>query len=239
MFKFFYTCFNAKSLLWCSNLSADNTIILKNNFLKHVLTMLRDKSTPCHRFRELVKTVGRFMAYEISNYLDLEEVNVETPLGVRAQGFKLNEMQNIILVAILRASLPMISGALEVLYNANVGFISAKRLEDDNVSPNFEMEVRIDYFNLPPVDGKTLIIMDPMLATGSTLVKVLRRIHEAGSPKNVFVASIIATPIGIERLTKEFGNLKIFTLAVDKRLNDKGYIVPGLGDAGDRSFNCI
>ncbi len=186
-----------------------------------------------------MRVVGRFMAYEISNYLDLEKVKVETPLGVVAHGYKLKDMDQVILVAILRASLPMINGALEVFYNANVGFISAKRIENGDLSPDLEMEVRIDYFNLPPVNGKTLIIMDPMLATGSTLIKVLRKIYEVGSPKNVYIASIISTPVGIEKLLKEFNNIRIFTLAVDEKLNKKGYIVPGLGDAGDRSFNCI
>ncbi len=179
------------------------------------------------------------MAYEISNHLNLKPVKVETPLGVKAHGFQLAGMENIILVAILRASLPMIHGALEVFYNANVGFISAKRIENGGFLSNLEMEVRIDYFNLPPVDEKTLIVMDPMLATGSTLMRVLKKIYEAGSPKGVYIASIIATPIGIEKLTKEFSDIKIFTLAVDEKLNSKGYIVPGLGDAGDRSFNCI
>ena len=212
---------------------------LENKYLKHILTILRDKKTDCSTFRSLVKEAGRFIAYEISNFMETEKVTIETPLNVKAEGLKIKNMKNIILVAILRASLPMINGALDVFYTANVGFVSAKRVETEEIDPSLDMDVRIDYYNLPPVSEKVLVIMDPMLATGSTLIRVLKKIYSQGKPQKTYIASIIATPYGIKRILDEFPDVTIITIQIDKELNKQGYIVPGLGDAGDRSFNCL
>ncbi|MGQ4892160.1 MAG: uracil phosphoribosyltransferase [Candidatus Njordarchaeia archaeon] len=211
--------------------------VVDNLFLQHMLVELRDKNTKCPRFRHILNLMGEFMAYEISKILDVQETDVLTPLGVSAKGYRIRDYYDIVLIAILRASIPMIFGATHVFEEAEIGFISAKRIEGE-MSENFEMEVKVEYSNLPNLGGKVVIIMDPMLATGSTLVKILKQIYQNGKPKKVIIASVIATMQGIKRIKRSFSDVIFFTIAIDEKLNSKGYIVPGLGDAGDRAFNC-
>ena len=211
--------------------------ILDNPFLQQILTELRSKYTRCGRFRELLKIVGFLSAYEIARLLEVEEVNVETPLNVVTKGNKIKDFNNIVLIAILRASIPMVQGALKIFNNARVGFISAKRVESE-MPKNLEMEVIIDYINLPDLNDHIVIIMDPMLATGSTLIEVIKRIKKRGNPKMIIISSVISTEAGINRVKSQYGDVIFTTLAIDEKLNSKGFIVPGLGDAGDRAFNC-
>lgn len=212
-------------------------VILNRKILTHYLTHLRDKRTDCKRFREVVEKIGMLEAYEIAEELETEPIEIDTPI---ARGFEseiLSRKNPIVLVGVLRAGLHMVSGALRIFEDASVGFVSAKRLEEASID-NFQFEVRIDYINIPPIDNAYLIIMDPMLATGSTSLKVIERILEVGRPKKVIYASIIATPLGSSRLLSRYPNLKIYTVAIDKELDNYGFIVPGLGDAGDRLYNC-
>ena len=211
--------------------------VIENPILLQLLTELRDRNTDCTRFREILNLMGMLLAYEISKSFETEKIKVRTPLNVDADGFKLKDFDNIVLVAVLRASVPMINGAAMIYEKAKIGFISAKRIEGV-MSENLEMEVRVDYSNLPNVDGKVVIVMDPMLATGSTLIRILEKIFENGKPKKVIIVSVIATEQGASRIIKKFADVDLYTVAVDKKLNSRGYIVPGLGDAGDRAFDC-
>ena len=211
--------------------------VLNKKILRHYLTTLRNKKTSCIRFREVIEKVGLLMAYEIAENLEIKEIEIDTPIANSVKGEKLFSLTNTTLVGILRAGLHMVMGALRVLEGAKVGFVSAKRLENSS-SRGKEFEVRIDYVNVPNVEDEIIIIMDPMLATGSTLVRVIEKLLDMGRPKMLILASIISTPIAISRVLSRYRDMLIYTVAIDEKLNDRGFIVPGLGDAGDRLYNC-
>jgi len=200
-----------------------------------LLTKLRDRKTNFIEFREIVKEIGAFMAYEIVNNLDYKEVKVETPLGV-ATGKKL--VDEVVLVIVLRAALPLVNGMMEVFKDAYLGVISARRIENNDHS-GLDFNIEISYLKLPNINNKVVIVADPMLATGSTMRAILLKIKEIGKPKKIILATIISAKPGIERVHTEHPDIDIYTLAVDEKLNEHGYIVPGLGDAGDRAFGTI
>jgi len=216
--------------------------LISNPVLQEILSRLRDKDTTPKLFRGLMRRAGMFIAYEISRELPMDEYVVKTPLG-ESKGIKVRD-DLVVIIAVLRAALPLACGMLDVLSNASIGFISARRIEESiKISEGgIEFDIDIGYVNIPNVKGRYVIISDPMLATASTILKVINFIL-SDEPKKVMVASIIASKYGIERLEKELIRYKIsipialYTLAIDPELNDKGFIVPGLGDAGDRAFN--
>jgi len=210
---------------------------LDKKVLRHYLTLLRDKKTNCVRFREIIEKIGLLMAYEIAEILEIDKVKVDTPVTKGVLGERLVGINKTTLIGILRAGLHMVMGALRVLEGAKVGFISAKRVEDLRIR-DMNFDVRIDYVNVPNLEDEIVIIMDPMLATGSTMVNVIDKLFDIGKPRDLILASIISTPMAISRVLNKFEKVKIYTLAIDKELNDKGFIVPGLGDAGDRLYNC-
>jgi len=219
----------------------EGVVIHSNPLLETLLLKLRDKLTPLPEFRKLVEEIGQFLAYEMSRELPQTEKCVETPLG-RACGKHL-ETGNIVLVAVLRAGLPLAWGILRVWSSARVGFVAARRIEESikRVRDKLVFDVEIGYVKLPEIKANSdvVVIVDPMLATSSTLCRVLQIVCQY-KPARVIVASLIAARKGVERL-RECSNtidigVRLYVVAVDEQLNDKGFIVPGLGDAGDRAF---
>jgi len=205
-----------------------------NVLVSEVIGKLRDKQTNPADFRINLKRIGNYLTYEAAKYLETETIQIETPLG-EADCKKIKT--NIAIITILRAALPMSEGVLEVLPNANVGVISAsrgKKLQEDG------KDFRIDctYSSIPYLEDKIAIVVDPMLASGSTLLFTLQQIKKQ-KPLKIIVLCAIASQFGIERIQREFPEAIIIVGAIDKELNEKGYIVPGLGDAGDRAFNTL
>ncbi|MHA1219658.1 MAG: uracil phosphoribosyltransferase [Candidatus Heimdallarchaeaceae archaeon] len=203
-----------------------------NILISEAVGKIRNKDTTPADFRINLKRIGSYLAYEASKFLETEELSTETPLGIAY----FNKIKNnIVIITILRAAVPMSEGVLEVLHRAKVGIISAargKQLQDDG------KDFRIDsmYSNIPILEGKNVIIVDPMIASGSTLTFTLKEIKNK-KPLKIIVLCAIASQFGIERIQEEFPEVIILVGAIDKELNEKGYIVPGLGDAGDRAFN--
>ena len=209
-------------------------VVLENPVLKELLTKLRDKRTGVGEFRELLEEVGMYMGYELAKFLPREKVVVETPLKVKAEGERIKD-EEVVVVGILRAAVPLVIGILKVLKRAKVGLVAARRIEDENAEKHgFKMKVVTGYKALPS-SGEILVIADPMLATGSTILAVLKEI-ECKKYKEVFILSVISTELGIKRILEAEPRAKVLTLAIDQKLNKRAYIVPGLGDAGDRTF---
>ncbi|NPD87999.1 MAG: uracil phosphoribosyltransferase [Asgard group archaeon] len=193
---------------------------------------LRDKQTPPASFRITLKRIGNFLAYEASKYLDTKTSSVETPLGTA--NFD-EHKDDIVIISILRAALPMSDGVLEILPEAAVGVVSASRgkmLETDGT------DFRIDctYTSIPFLEDKVAIIVDPMLASGSTMLFLLKQLVNQ-KPKKIIILCAIAAKFGIEKILEHYPEVLILSGAIDPILNENGYIVPGLGDAGDRAFN--
>ncbi len=208
-------------------------LVFTNPYLHHLLLQLRDRETDMDRFRDLLEDVGRFMAYEMAEEFPKKEEEVITPLGEKARGPWIQE-DKITVVAVLRAAFPMAYGFLKVLKRAKLGVVGAKRVEDEEAyKKNYEFEIIMNYENIP--ENPYYIVVDPMFASGSTLERVLERIYER-KPEKVLVATLISTPFAIDRIEKKFPDARIYTVAVDEKLDERGYIVPGLGDAGDRAF---
>ncbi|KOF02506.1 uracil phosphoribosyltransferase [Roseivirga seohaensis subsp. aquiponti] len=181
------------------------------------------------RFRTNLQRLGTLMAYEISKTLHFEKQKIQTPLAITAEQ---TISDSIVLVSILRAAVPFMNGFLDVFDHSEVGFIGAWRKEETE-----NIEVALEYSAAPNLEGKTLILIDPMLATGKSLVASLNQILKNGKPAGIYLASVIAAPEGIEYLKRNIEvDHELWIWAVDEKLNDKSYIVPGLGDAGDLSF---
>lgn len=182
------------------------------------------------RFRENIRRCSQIMAYEISKKLDYSEVEVTTPLGELEMRVPKNEP---VIVSILRAGVPMHNGFLDFFDGADNGFISAYR----HHTKGNEFIVKVEYAAIPNIEGRTLLLVDPMIATGKSIVLS----HEAiipryGTPDKVFIAGVIASEEGVEYVRRKLPDTEIFIGAVDNELTGKAYIVPGLGDAGDLAF---
>ncbi len=183
------------------------------------------------RFRENIELIGQYIGFEISKTLSSREREVTTPLG-KAQ-CKVLASQPVI-ATILRAGLPLHMGLLRAFPNADNGVLSAYRKHSDET----HFEICLQYASCPPLEGRTLILNDPMLATGKSMIAVLRELQAYGTPKETHLVSVIASKQGVEVVEKAFPKVTIWTAAIDTALNDKGYIIPGLGDAGDLAFGC-
>jgi uracil phosphoribosyltransferase len=196
----------------------------------HYLSILRDVSEQQSRmnFRYAVERLGEIMAYEISKVLDYQAVNIQTPLGTKKQS-KLK--QEPVLVTVLRAGLPYFTGFQRVFEKSDCGFIGAYRQEGQ------EIKIKVDYVASPTLEGKDLILIDPMLATGKSMVDAVQQLKKKGKPKRIILAALIAAPEGIAYIESQLGkDFPVWVFAVDEKLNQQSYIVPGLGDAGDLSF---
>ncbi len=206
-----------------------NLTLLDYPIVKRELTQLRDKNTSPEFFRAAVNRLSIILAIEISKKFKMHEIEVETPLE-KTTGYRLS--QEIILVPILRAGLGMVNGFLEVIPDAKVGHIGMERNEK-TLEPNSY------YFKIPSTKANTkMIILDPMLATGGSVIAAISRLKNNGISDCTF-ASLVAAPEGIKRVFEKHPDIDLFTTALDRELNEKGYILPGLGDAGDRTFGTL
>lgn len=214
--------------------------IVNRKYSQSILTMLRNKNTSQIDFRKGLVRLGRIIGLEIIEDFETEPIEIETPLGVRTRGVKIRDLENVIIITVLRAAWPLTEGLIKIFYLAKQGVVAARRVEEKGMR-NWEFEVEISYIKTPRITSDNIIVIsDVMVATGSTLASVLRELIKRGKAKRYYVASIITTPLAINRLKgvcEELNiDLKMYTVAVDPEVNSKGYIVPGLGDAGDRAF---
>jgi uracil phosphoribosyltransferase len=200
--------------------------VIAHPLVQHNLTRLRDKRTQPQEFRRLLGEIASLMLYEATRSFATSPISVQTPLAP-ARGFRLK--REVVLVPVLRAGLGMLDSILQLIPNARVGFIGLKREETT-------LRAQFYHKSLPKnLSRFEVILIDPMLATGGSAVAALDLIAEQGA-KQVRLVNLVAAPEGIRRVRKSYPKLPIFTAAIDRRLNHKGYILPGLGDVGDRLF---
>ena len=200
--------------------------VIAHPLVQHNLTRLRDKRTQPQEFRRLLVEIAALMLYEATRSFETRHVSVQTPLA-SARGFRIK--RDVVLVPVLRAGLGMLDSILQLIPNARVGFIGLKREETT-------LRAQFYHKSLPKnLSRFEIILIDPMLATGGSAVAALDLLAEQGA-KRIRLVNLVAAPEGIRRVRKSYPHLPIFTAAVDRRLNHKGYILPGLGDAGDRLF---
>lgn len=213
--------------------------VVDNPVLQGILLELRDRSTPRPRFRQLLEAAGMLLGYEAARSLPVRKRSVITPLGREAEGMEPRD-EEVVVVAVLRAALPMAMGVLRVLEDAEIGFVAASRLEETRTEKGggqLVFEVEAPYWKLPRIKDRSVVLVDPMLATGSTLSRIAARVASE-NPRDIVVVSLIATRPGIKRVEEGLGSrdFDLYTAAVDPELDERGFIVPGLGDAGDRAF---
>ena len=209
-----------------------NTLDSKNSLLNKFISEIRDVTVQkdSMRFRRNIERIGEILAYELSQSLSYENKVVTTPLGTKIVPVPKND---IVLCSILRAGLPLHNGLLNYFDDAENAFISAYRKHINET----EFEIKVEYFASPSLEGKTLILADPMLATGQSILSVYDGLKNHGTPKEIILACVIGSTEAIELLQKHFPpTTKLWIATVDNKLNNKGYIVPGLGDAGDLAF---
>ena len=202
-----------------------------DSLASHYLGQLRDRAVQKDRlrFRHNVQRLGQIMALEISRHLPYTTKEIRTPLEATI-GKTLRDWP--VVITVLRAGLPYYQGFLDYFDQSDSGFIGAYRKEGEN-----EIAINLEYLAAPSIEGRPVILVDPMLATGNSFVRSLNALQKHGRPAHVFLAALIAAPEGIEHIQKHADlNCSLWTVAVDKRLNENFYIVPGLGDAGDLSF---
>ena len=205
----------------------------KNSVLNHFLGEIRDVNIQKDRlrFRRNIERIGEIMAYEISKELQYKNWAISTPLGVKNS----NEINDkIVICSILRAGLTLHNGFLNYFDGAENGFISAYRFHPNN-DDNFE--IKVEYEAVSDINDSNLILVDPMLATGQSIVAVFNKLIAKGAPKEIHLAVVIAAPEGIKYLESLLpDNCHLWIASIDETLNEKNYIIPGLGDAGDLAF---
>jgi len=211
-----------------------NNLGLNDSILNQFIAEMRDVRIHSDRmrFRRNVERIGEIIAYEISKTLKYHTVDIQTPLGVQPVSVP---CESIVIATILRAGLPFHQGFLSYFDGADNAFISASRKYNEDHS---DFTIEVGYLSSPSIAGKTLIIIDPMLATGSSLDLAYQTLLKRGEPARIHVACVIASKHGVEAATRIFPDkiTTIWTGAIDPDLNDKSYIVPGLGDAGDLAY---
>lgn len=205
----------------------NNVTVVSHPLIQHKLTMLRDKNTSSKDFRELVREIAMLMAYEVTRNLPLEDIDIETPI-CKTTG-KVLSGQDIAIVPVLRAGLGMVDGMLDLIPNAKIGHIGLYRNEE-TLQP-------VEYYcKLPKdIENRIVIITEPMLSTGGSMLGAIEILKRHGA-KKIKSIHLVCAPEGIEVVTKAHPDVEIYTASIDEKYNDIGYIVPGLGDAGDRLF---
>lgn len=201
--------------------------VVDHPLVQHKLSIMRDKDTPSNQFRQLLHEISQLLAYEITRDLPVENRPIETPMGPADMPFLLGK--KLALISILRAGNGLLDGILNLIPSARVGFVGLYRDEETLKPVQY-------YFKVPDqLDERLSIVVDPMLATGNSSVAAIDLVKQAGA-KNVVFLCLLAAPEGIEKMQAKHPDVPIITAAVDNKLNEIGYIVPGLGDAGDRMF---
>ena len=204
-----------------------NVTIINHPLIQHKLALLRDKNTGSKDFRTLVSEIASLMCYEATRDLQLEEVEIETP--IQKTTAKMISGKTLAFVPILRAGTGMLDGVLSLVPSAKVGHIGMYRDEETAMPVPY-------YCKLPSdIEEREVIVLDPMLATGGSAVDAINQI-KTYNPKSIKFMGIIAAPEGLETLTKAHPDVDVYCAALDEKLNEHKYIVPGLGDAGDRIF---
>lgn len=205
----------------------------QNSILNMFLAEIRDQQLQQDtlRFRRNIERIGEIIGYELSKTLHYKSIEIKTPLGVKQVNAYSN---NIVLCSILRAGLPLHNGLLNYFDSAENAFISAYRHHKSNSE---EFEIVVEYFSSPSIENKTLIVADPMLATGKSLLAVYEAIKQHGTPKELHIASVIGSKQGINHIKNQLPKkTHLWIGSIDDQLNSKGYIIPGLGDAGDLAY---
>ncbi|MDN2452415.1 uracil phosphoribosyltransferase [Lactobacillus sp. UCMA15818] len=201
--------------------------VLDHPLIQHKLTIIRDKNCGTREFREVVNEIAELMAYEVSRDMPLEDVQVETPITVTTK--KSLTGKKVVIVPILRAGLGMVDGILELIPAAKVGHVGMYR-DEETLKP-------VEYFVKMPenMESREIFVVDPMLATGGSAIMAVDALKKRGAVTIKFVC-LVAAPEGVKALRAAHPDIDIFAAALDDHLNENGYIVPGLGDAGDRLF---
>lgn len=201
--------------------------VLNHPLLQHKLSILRDEKTGVKDFRQIVSEVATLMCFEATRDLPLEEIEIQTPVAKAT--VKVLAGKKLAIIPILRAGLGMVDGILTLIPSAKVGHLGLYR-DPETLDP-------VEYYCKMPVDisERDIIILDPMLATGGSASAAIQVMKNYGC-KNIKLMNILAAPEGIERICQDHPDVEVYVAAVDEKLNDHGYIVPGLGDAGDRIF---
>lgn len=202
-----------------------NLHVVNHPLAQHLLTQLRNKNTPPEIFRSLTRKLTTILVIEATRDLPVESVSVETPLE-QTQGTVLTA--RLVVVPILRAGLGMLEAVVDLFPDVSVGYIGMERDHTTAIANSY-------YLKLPPVEGRTVLLIDPMLATGGSVDQALAAIRSRGAERTILVC-IVAAPEGVERIQSHHPDVPIYTAALDRELNAAKYILPGIGDFGDRLY---
>lgn len=214
--------------------------IVNRKYAQSILTTLRNKNTSQIDFRKGLVRIGRILGLEIIEDYEIEELVIDTPLINNVKGYRIKDLEQTVIVTILRAAWPLTEGLIKILYSAKQGVIAARRVEEKGMH-DWEFDVEISYVKIPNITPESIVVIsDVMVATGSTIIRALDELLKRGRAKRYYVACVITTPIAIDKLRryadeKEI-DLRMYVVSVDPEIDNRGYIVPGLGDAGDRAF---
>lgn len=206
--------------------------VMKHPLIEHKLTILRQTTTGTKDFREIVNEIARLLAYEVSRDLPLEDIEIETPIVKTTQ--KTLAGKKVVVVPILRAGLGMVDGILDLIPAARVGHVGLYR-DEETMQP-------VEYFVKMPsnLEERQLYVVDPMLATGGSAIAAIDSVLERGAKiENIKFICIVAAPEGVKALQEAHPDVEVYTAALDEKLNEQAYIVPGLGDAGDRLYGTL
>jgi uracil phosphoribosyltransferase len=207
--------------------SHKNVTVVAHPLVLHKLTLMRDRHTPSAVFRQLLREISLLLAYEVARDLPMTTQTIETPLA--AMDAPILEGKKLVIVSILRAGNGLLEGMLDLMPSARVGHIGIYR-DPKTLQP-------VEYYMKVPEDiaERRVIVVDPMLATGNSVTAAIRRLKEKGA-RDIRLACLLSAPEGIRHLVEDHPDVRLYTAAIDSHLNDHGYIVPGLGDAGDRMY---
>ena len=205
--------------------------VIDHPLIQHKLTMMRKKTTGTKDFRELLEEISMLMTYEITRDFPLKDVEIETPVA-KCVGKELADTRKVCVVPILRAGLGLQSGVVNMIPAAKIGHIGLYR-DPETLKP-------VEYYCKMPSDiaERTMLVVDPMLATGGSAAAAITMLKEKGAQKLILMC-LVAAPEGVKRINDEHPDVPVYVASVDEKLNEHGYIVPGLGDAGDRIFGTI